>query len=384
VRILYFSRDYSTHDHRFLAALAHAGHQAFFLRLERRGPQLEDRPLPPGVAAVAWAGGRGPARLRDAPRLYFSLRQVLARVRPDLVHAGPIQTAGLLAAASGFHPLVAVSWGSDLLRDADRNEVWRLATRFTLNRAQVLVGDCQTVRLKAEALGFPPERIVTFPWGVDLEHFSPNGSAETPSPEPAGPSAADLRARLGWQDAFVLLSTRGWEPVYGVEVLARAFVQAARQRPELRLVLLGGGSLAPALRRIFLQGGVLAQVHFGGQVSQRELPDLFRSADLYVSASRSDGSSISLLEALACGTPALVSDIPGNREWITPGEQGWWFPDGDAEALAGAMLAALAARASLPVMGRAARALAQSRADWDRNFQELLRAYRLAREISGK
>jgi len=205
-----------------------------------------------------------------------------------------------------------------------------------------------------------------------LQHFSPqrpgNSAAES-----------DLRARLGWGDeAFVLLSTRGWAPLYGVEELARAFVRAARQRPQLRLLMLGNGPQASLVRRIFMQGGVLDRVHFPGQVSQESLPRYYHAADLYISASHSDGSSVSLMEALACGVPALVSDIPGNREWIEPGVQGWWFPVGDVDALANAILHAADGRERLPKMGRAARQLAEARANWEKNFPKLLEAYELA------
>jgi glycosyltransferase involved in cell wall biosynthesis len=161
-------------------------------------------------------------------------------------------------------------------------------------------------------------------------------------------------------------------------VIAKAFVQAAQQRPELRLILLGDGSQAGLLRQVFTRGGVLDKVHFPGQVSQADLPDYYRAADLYVSASHSDGSSISLLEAMACGRPALVSDIPGNLEWVEPGVQGWWFPDGDTNALAQAILHAVDNRERLPEMGYAARLLAKQRADWKKNFQQLLQAYEIA------
>jgi glycosyltransferase involved in cell wall biosynthesis len=385
MKILYFSRDYTTHDHRFLASLAGAGHQMYFLRLEKRGADLEDRPLPPDVVAIHWAGGRSPFRFSRLPRLLASLHSVLRKIQPDLVHAGPIQTAGLLTALTGYHPFVVVSWGSDLLRDADRNGFWRWATRYTLSRGDVLVGDCNPVREKAIALGMDPARIVTFPWGVDIHRFSPPNSETAGIPQDpleAAPEPAELRARLGWENSFVLLSTRAWEPGYGVDELARAFVRAAQARPELRLLLLGAGKLAPLLRRIFLQGNVLERVHFGGQVSQRELPRYFRAANMYISASHSDGTSISLLEALATGLPALVSDIPGNREWITPGKQGWTFPVGDVAGLASAMENAAIAP-NLATLSRAARELAEARADWRLNFQELLRAYSMAVHQNG-
>jgi len=365
MRILYFSRDYTPHDHRFLAALAGSRHQVVYLRLERRNPPRERRELPPEVQLVEWAGGSKPARLRDLPRLLASLKRVIADLQPDLIHAGPVPTVGFLAALSGFQPLVLMSWGSDLLRDIDRNPFQRWAARYALRRSQVLLGDCQAVRDKGIQLGFPAERIVTFPWGVDLAQFSPG-------------DAGGLRQQLGWEKAFVLLHTRAWEPLYGVEEMALGFVRAAHQHPELRLLLLNGGSLRKRLEAIFKAGGVSERVHFAGQVAQAELPRYYRAADLYLSASHSDGSSVSLMEALACGTPALVSDIPGNREWITPGEHGWLFPVSDAQALAQGITQALEQRSRLPEMGRAARALAEQRADWTKNFQRLLGAYDVA------
>jgi glycosyltransferase involved in cell wall biosynthesis len=360
VRVLYFSRDYTPHDYRFLTSLVKAGFEVYYLRLERRGHSQEDRALPPEVEQVQWAGGQAPFSWRELPKLLHSLKGVIRRVMPDLVHAGPIQTAAFLAALAGYQPLVTASWGYDLMIDAGRSAWYRWATRYTLRRSAVLVGDCDPIRQKAILYGMRAERIVTFPWGIDLMQFSPG------------------MAKNKKDATFTVLSTRSWEALYGVEVLAKAFAMAAQQRPELRLVMLGNGSQAAQLRQIFERGGVLEQVYFPGQVAQSDLPRYYRSADLYVSASHSDGTSISLLEALACGTPALLSDIPGNREWVQPGVQGWLFPDGDTNALGQALLHAVEQRLQLAEMGCAARRLAEQRADWDVNFQELLRAYQMA------
>ncbi len=362
MKVLYFSRDYTPHDHRFLAALAQTEHEVYFLRLERRGHAQEERPLPPGIRPVAWAGGARSARLTDGPRLLLSLWRVLRRLRPDLVHAGPIQTCALLAALAGAKPLVSMSWGSDLMLDAEKDRKFRWVTQVVLQKSAALICDNEAVREKAIALGAAPDKITVFPWGVDLAHFSPEGGD------------GGLRQRAGWQDCFVLLHTRTWEPVYGVDVLARAFVLAAGQRPDLRLLLLGNGSLAGRIRRTLMGGGVLDWVHFGGQVNYADLPDYYRAANLYISASHSDGSSVSLMEALACGLPAVVSDIPGNREWVTP-EVGWQFPDGDAEALARIILQAVAAQDELKAKAAAARRRAEYKANWPANFQQLLAAY---------
>ncbi len=375
LRILYFSRDYTPHDHRFLSAMAKAGLQVYSLRLESRGHSQEDRPLPPEVEQVQWAGGHSPAGLKDGPRLLWDLKRVLGRIKPDLVQSGPLQSAALLVALSGYRPYISMSWGYDLLFDARRSPRWAWATRYALRHSAAMVGDCQTIRQLAVQYGMPDERIVTFPWGVDLGHFSPGGRFAQSGKD----ASENMRPKLGLgEKAFVVLCTRSWEPIYGVDVVAQAFARVAVDKPDMHLVLLGNGSLAKRLRGIFEQGNVTDQVSFPGQVSQSDLPRYYRAADVYLSASHSDGTSISLLEALACGCPALLSDIPGNREWISPEEQGWFFPDGSVEGLAQALELAYAERERLPGMGQRARLLAEQRADWDKNFTELFKAYQIA------
>jgi glycosyltransferase involved in cell wall biosynthesis len=220
------------------------------------------------------------------------------------------------------------------------------------------------------ALGAPAERTVVFPWGVDLKHFSPgDGTA--------------LRRRLGWENAFVLLSTRSWKPGYGVETLITAFVRLATQVSSLRLLILGSGSQGPRLRKLLARAGLLERVHFAGSVGLEDLPAYYRAADLYLTASRSDGSSVSLLEAMACGLPALVSDIPGNREWVSSEENGWRFAVDRPDALAEILGTAIAAGERLPKMGLRSRSITEARADWERNFPRLLDAYYMAADARG-
>ena len=359
-RILYFSRDYTPHDYRFLTALAQTDHRVYYLRLESGSTLIEERPLPAEIEQMQWSGGNHPPTLKDGPRLLADLRRVIQQVKPDLIQAGPIQRSAFLVALVGFQPLVSMSWGYDLLHDARTNPLWGWSTRYTLRHSAAMVGDCNTIRQLAISYGIADEHIVTFPWGVDIHHF--NVSTFTRSNDPT----------------FNLLSTRGFEPIYGIDVIARAFVIAGRQQPNLHLTMIGDGSQMASIRQIFLVGAVYDRVQFAGQVPYDELPDYYRRADVYLSASHSDGSSISLLEAFACGSPAIVSDIPGNQEWVINGENGWLFPDGDPEALAAAILDAYARRQRLTEMGRNARMLAEERADWNRNFPLLEKAYAIA------
>lgn len=375
MRILYFTRDYTPHDYRFVSAMAQNGLDVHYLRLERGPRQMEDRPLPAVVHQVRWRGGREPFRWRDIPALLIDLKRVIRQVKPDLIHAGPIQTSAFLAALSGFRPLVAMSWGSDLLKDAYRSAWQRRVTRFALACSTVLLGDCQAVRQEGIKFGFPADRIYTFPWGIDLDWFKPGKE---------DPEALELRRRLGWETNQVVLSLRSWEPVYGIDVVLRGFARALQSAPELRLMMMGGGSLAPMVHQMIRQYNLADVVYLGGQIPQDSLPKIYHAADLYLSASHSDGSSVSLMEALGSGLPVLLSDIPSNREWVTEGEQGWFFPDGDDETLASRLVRAARERTGLAKAGKAARLAAEARADWNINFQVLCRAYEAAMALAGK
>lgn len=362
MKVVYFSLDYSPHDHRFLSALVQTGHEVFYVRLQRGPRQVEDRPIPAGIEQVLWSGGQGEFRWRDLPRRVLDFRRLIRRIKPDLIHAGPLQTCAFIAVLSGFRPILAMSWGFDLMDDVHKSKWMEWITRYTLKRSTFFTSDANVTRDKAVGYGMRPDHTVVFPWGVDLSHFAPDSGARPPR-------------------AFTVFCNRSWEPRYGVDVLARAFVKVARQDSSVELLLLGGGSQGQVIRQILQSGGVLDRVSMPGQVTQKDLPRWYHMADLYISPSHVDGSSVSLMEALACGLPSLVSDIPANREWVTENGNGWLFPDGNADVLAAKILAAIAQRQDLPEVSRAARESAEVRADWNKNFTQLLVAYEQAIQL---
>jgi glycosyltransferase involved in cell wall biosynthesis len=371
MKIIYFSKNSTPHDYRFLASLSKTKHEIFYLKLESNQRQMEDRPVPENVQQILWAGGQREFRWSDLPRLVLGFRRVVREIKPDIVHAGPIQTCALIAVLSGFRPVLAKSWGYDLMHEAGKNAWMKWVTRYTLTRSASLISDANVIRDKAVSFGMNPERIVIFPWGVNIERFRPRwAESGRRKPEQKNRPSSVVNRK-----SITLFCSRTWETMYGVDVLAKAFVKVASVNPDVHLILLGGGSQGPKIRQILMNGGVMERVHFGGQVGQRDLPRWYHRADIYISPSHVDGSSISLLEALACGMPSLVSDIPGNREWIEDNVNGWLFRDGDVEDLAEKILNAIKNRRSFKRIGELARKTVEERADWRKNFGKLLEAY---------
>jgi len=358
MKIIYFSLGYSTHDYRFLKSISDGGHEVFFIQLEGNRRQVEDRPVPENVRQVIWKGGHEAFRWDNLFKLTLDFKRLVKEIKPDLIHAGPVQTCAFIAILSGFRPVLTMSWGFDLMDDVHRNKWWEWVTRYTLNRSTFFTSDANVTRDMALKYGMNPEKTVVFPWGVDLDHFHFQ--------------VFESRA----SKTFTLFCNRSWETRYGVDVLARAFIRVVAKNENVDLILLNGGSQGGQIRKILQSGGVLDRVTFGGQVSQTDLPRWYHMADLYISPSHVDGSSVSLMEALACGLPCLVSDIPANQEWVIENENGWLFRDGDANHLAEKILTAIAEREKLPEIGRASRRSAEMRADWKKNAETLMNVYR--------
>jgi glycosyltransferase involved in cell wall biosynthesis len=211
-----------------------------------------------------------------------------------------------------------------------------------LKRSAFFTSDANVSRDKAVSFGMNPEKTVIFPWGTDVEHFTPKKEERRKK----ATTGANRKSKIQNPKSVTLFCSRTWESIYGVDVLAKAFVKVASVNPDVNLILLGGGSQGAHIRRILMNGGAMDRVHFGGQVGQRDLPRWYHMADIYISPSHVDGSSVSLLEALACGMPCLVSDIAGNQEWVEEGVNGWLFRDGDVDDLAEKILSAIKSRRS--------------------------------------
>jgi glycosyltransferase involved in cell wall biosynthesis len=361
LKVLYISRGYTLHDRRFLTSFAGRGWKTTHLPLIAE--RLEDR-LPPSSTFERdpLLRSEEPATPSDWAMHEDALRAILTQVAPDVVTAGPVQSAGYLTALAGASPLVNVSWGTDILVDADRTPKLNAATEYSLAKSSVVFGDCRALR---EALKrhshLSDDEIVTFPWGIDFESFTP------------GMSSLDLRDKLGWQSCDVFISTCTWEQVYAIDVLVDAFAKVQARRPGARLILLGDGSRAIAIRDHITRLGLDSFAHARGPVSHALLPDVFREADVYVSSALSDDTSVSLLETMATGLPVVASDSYGNLEWIEPGVNGALASPRSPEALAAAMLEVVADPEAAGAISEANVTLARDRADWSRNLPLLAR-----------
>ncbi|MGB8252071.1 MAG: glycosyltransferase, partial [Anaerolineaceae bacterium] len=131
MRVFYFYRDDTVHDRRFMTALGKQAVDVIALRLESR-VKMTDGWKPPGnVSVVTWSCGDKSFRWSYLSSFTKEMKELIGDNNPDVIHAGPIDICGYLAARSGFKPLVAMSWGYDLLVNAEKNIFSRNRIRYT-------------------------------------------------------------------------------------------------------------------------------------------------------------------------------------------------------------------------------------------------------------
>jgi len=364
MRVLYFSDNASDHNRRFLEKLSEAELDVWFL--DPTSERLPENWLPDGVHWIRTRQRIG----RDVDPSAFAgflteFQDWLNEIRPHLVHAGPTHTCGYVTALSNFHPWLLMSWGSDVLYQADLGRQWKQATELALASADGFFCDCDAVRARAKQLADVPDgRVVQLPWGIRKGSFTPDGAL---------PGEDEFAREPGTR---VILSTRSWEPLYGINMLVEAFHLAYRSDSRLRLLLLGTGSEAARVQEFIAANGLERVVRILGYIGRHDMPKWFRAADVYVSCTRSDGTSISLLEAMATGLPVVVSDIAANREWVVEEENGWLASADSAEEFADRLLrAARLVPEQRKLFSQRNQRIVEERADWDRNFPKLLKMY---------
>jgi glycosyltransferase involved in cell wall biosynthesis len=255
-----------------------------------------------------------------------SFAQAVASFRPDLVYAPwayPDGWAAVRLAREAGLPAVLKVHGSDV-RLIDRHPDRIRGTREALGSADAVVAVSRDLAERVVALGAAPDRVRLIYGGIDTTLFRPGPRDES-------------RGRLGLSpDGPVLLFVGNLVAVKGVDVLIEAVAKlvACGMRPNCYLI--GQGPLGPQLDRQARLLGIADRVHRLGPWPLERLPDWYRSADVLILPSHSEGVPSVLLEASACGTPYVASRVGGIPEIAHLG-RGRLVPPGEASLLARAI-----------------------------------------------
>ncbi len=236
-----------------------------------------------------------------------AVRRHILQMGPDLVFCHYLTSYGLIGALLKSRlPLVIWLHGTDVLVAPSRSPLHRLMARYALARSDLLIMSADHMKQRVQQLVGVGKRTIVVPVGADLRKFNQTKPSE--------------RKKL------TCISNRRLVKNSNVDLLLEAVDRVRQVQPEVRLTIVGDGPLRPGLKSAVRRLDLTPWVTFLGKVPYEVMPDLLRRHSLYLSATNSDGTSISLLEAMACGTFPIVSDIPANQPWIASGTNGFLVP----------------------------------------------------------
>jgi len=247
------------------------------------------------------------------------IRAILLRFKPEVVVASYLVSNGLAAALSWPGPLVVSAHGGDVLQQAHcgplRRRVKWAVVRFVCRRSTLVHTVSHEMDEILRGLGVPASKIVRIPLGVDTSVFTPAGDM---------PRAQATR----------LICTRKHEPVYDIPTILDALARLKRAGRRFHCTLVGGGPLQAEHEARASALGLESCITFTGQLAPERMPEVLRGADVYVSASLSDGTSSALLEAMSVGLLPVVTRIPANEPWLEHGRTGLFFEPRRGDELA--------------------------------------------------
>ena len=256
-------------------------------------------------------------------------------------------------------PLVVTIHGSDLRIALEKSGFVRRLFIYVCKRANHLNCVSEVQKKELEGLGIPAKKISTIPMGIDAAFLETGKNREVESKN----------------RPITILSNRNLLPIYNVSLLIRAIPIILKDEPETKFRIAGDGSERKALEREVKSLNINSSVEFLGRVPHEEMPNLLSQADIYVSTSLHDGTSVSLLEAMGSGVFPVVTDIPANREWITNGENGFLVSADEEESLASKIIDAIRNRELVMKSRERNRLIVEQKALWPEYIKKVEHIY---------
>ncbi|MBN2138252.1 MAG: glycosyltransferase family 4 protein [Sedimentisphaerales bacterium] len=311
MRICFLSHGQFVHIGAYLDYFDNAGHDVHFISLTP-GPARNVPTYNTGFGSnYSTTSGKW-----KYPLSMLRVRRLVRQLKPDVLHAHYATSGGLASLFTGFHPTIVTVHGTDLT-SGRKSIIWRPLLKRIFENADCVNTVSEGLTNMVLELGIPPGKLRTLSLGIDTDRFSLSGNRSI---------CKDRTLRL--------VCTRRMERHYGHHTIIEALAILKQAGVDFHVTLLGDGSSQPDLKAQVANAELGEYVTFLGEIENQRLPEILHEHDVYLSASWWDGTSLSLLEAMATGIFPIVSDIEANSSWLKHGVNGLLHKVDDARGLA--------------------------------------------------
>ena len=235
---------------------------------------------------------------------YIALRKAVKEIKPDIIHAHWIIPQGWIASKIKKKfgvPYVVTSHGSDIMGLKGFTNI----KKSTLNNAKkiTVVSNAIKKEILTKIDSSLKNKINVIPMGVDTKLFNPNKKDNS------------LKRKYQIKGPFLLFVGR-LAPEKGIDLLIEAMPKVLKKVSTAKLMIIGRGTLEKELKQKVKDLDIQESIIFLGALRNNQLPKYYATADIFVCPSRREGSPVSYIESLACGTPIVVGDLPVSREIV--------------------------------------------------------------------
>jgi len=247
-------------------------------------------------------------RLFELTKAILTIKSTVKKLHPDMVIAERTTSYGFLAAVSGIKPIAIAQQGiTDLWPLNSPLYIFKkMLQDYAFKKADLIHAWGKVMADHMEKSKVDMSKVMVLPKGINLDFF---------------------QFRENHDYSFInAVVTRSLEPEYSHDVILRAFALIKQKNIPFKLTIIGDGSELSKLKLLSAELKIDDDVKFTGRINNNDIPKYLQDSNFYISMPVTEGVSASLFEAMASGCFPIVSDLPGNRCWLTEKVNGILVP----------------------------------------------------------
>lgn len=290
----------------------------------------------------------------------LTIRSLLKKIAPDIIHAHFVTHYGFLGAISGFHPFVVSPWGSDIGRDVEQSKIFKFTVNYALRKADMVQCMDESFRQRVINLIGDSKSVRVIKEGINPSLFSPKKKKA--------------------EKAEKVLCLRKSQPPYNVAVLLRAIPKIVKKCPRVKFLMLNSGVELNETKNLINKLGIKNNVFFIGVMRNETVPAILNDADIYVDTfyQREHGAGIgkTALEAMSCELPVVLSNTTGVGLHIEHKHNGYIYNGDDSNSLADTIIELINNPELRTRIGENAREYIVTQQDFERNMKIMEEYYK--------
>jgi glycosyltransferase involved in cell wall biosynthesis len=289
-------------------------------------------------------------------RFLPKLKEAIDLFAPHILHAHYASSYGLLGALSGFNPYIISVWGTDVMKFPYKNRFTRGIIKYNLSKADAVCATSYTLEKHIHRLTNKDVEVI--PFGVNLDEFINK------------PSLKD-------RSAFTIGCIKSLEKNYNIGSVIVSFAKLKDKHPDknLKLVIVGEGEERANLQHLVKELHIEEQVVFEGKLPHHLVADKLNELDVLVNISEYESFGVSVVEAMACQVPVIVSEAEGLKEVVYDQTNGSIVACNNIEEIVGALERLMLSETLREAIGLNALERVRKNYNWKHNLNKMMSVY---------